>query len=464
MDLKDRTEEIQSIRSFVEGSDESAARKRIALLFDEGTFVEIGAFVKQRPTELGAVSAAAEGVVTGYGAVNGVLVFAFSQDISVLKGSVSEMNAEKICNIAEMARKARAPLVCMIDSCGIRLKEGIDALAGYGKIIAKLNSMSGETVIISSVFGTCAGAMSFIPAIADYSVMTENAELFLSSTDVVKARFGTTDAGTAEIAYRNGTVSAVCSSDSEAIDRIKDFISFTCDVYVTEDDINRLTPEIADIISSEGYDVRDVISAIADDSKMLELNPGYADNIVTSLINIDCCPVGVIANNGSLTSSASEKAAGFITLCDNCGIPLLTLANTDGFACDSNENILNSSLLVSAYINAEVPKVTLVIGKDYGAGYISMCSKQTGADIVYAYPCAEIAALPAETGAVFMCEQEIAQSEGDPVENRNAVIEKYRKTIASPLEAAKRGYVDDIIDIETTRQLLASSFGMLADK
>ncbi|MBQ4628321.1 MAG: hypothetical protein IJB44_04520 [Clostridia bacterium] len=175
MDLKGRTEEMRSVRATIEGSAKSAARKRIELLFDEGTFVEIGAFVKQRPTEFGAVDAAAESVVTGYGAVNGVLVFAFSQDVSVLKGAISEMNAEKICNIAEMARKAHAPLVSMLDSCGVRLHEGIDALAGYGKIIAKLNSIAGEIIHVSAVFGICAGAMSFVPAIADYSVMTKSA-------------------------------------------------------------------------------------------------------------------------------------------------------------------------------------------------------------------------------------------------------------------------------------------------
>lgn len=464
MDLKGRTEEMRSVRATIEGSAKSAARKRIELLFDEGTFVEIGAFVKQRPTEFGAVDAAAESVVTGYGAVNGVLVFAFSQDVSVLKGAISEMNAEKICNIAEMARKAHAPLVSMLDSCGVRLHEGIDALAGYGKIIAKLNSIAGEIIHVSAVFGICAGAMSFVPAIADYSVMTKSAELFLSSPDVVKARFGNNNAGTAEEAYKNGTISAICDSDEEAVAQIKEFISFVADIPVTEDDINRLTPEIADIISQPDYDVRNVIRSIADDGKVLELNAGYAENIVTALISIDCCPVGVVANNGVLTSAASEKASRFIAFCDNCGLSVLTLVNTDGFACENDENIANSSLLVSAYVTAEVPKVTLIIGKAYGSGYISMCSKQTGADIVYAYPCAEIATLPAETGAVFMCAQQIAQTEGDPIEGRDAIIAKYRETIASPFEAAKRGHVDDIIDIETTRQLIASSFGMLADK
>ncbi len=463
MDLKGRTEEMQKIRAAVEGTEKSAARKRIELLFDEGTFVEIGAFVKQRPTEFGSVEAAAESVVTGYGAVDGVLVFVFSQDVSVLKGAVSEMNAKKICNIADMAVKAHAPLVCMLDSCGVRLNEGIDALAGYGSILAKLNSLADETILVSAVFGTSAGAMSFIPAVSDYSVMTADAELFLSSPDVVKARFGNEKAGTADEAYKNGTVSAVCGSDEEAVAKIKEFIAFTCDVYVSEDDINRLTPEIADIISAAEFDVRDVIRSVADDGRVLELAPGCADNIVTALINIDCCITGVVANNGPLTSAASVKAAGFIAFCDKCGIPVLTLVDTDGFACENGENILDSSLLVSAYMNAEIPKVTLIIGKAYGSGYISMCSKQTGADIVYAYPCAEIASLPAETGAVFMCAQKIAQTEGDPIEGRDAVIAEYRKTIASPFEAAKRGHVDDIIDIETTRQLLASSFSMLAD-
>jgi len=464
MDFHGKAEKVINARAAIEDKNKSAARKRLLALFDEGTFVEIGAFVKQRPTEFGAVDGAAEGVVTGYGAVNGVLVFAFSQDVSVIKGAVSEMNAKKICNIAEMAIKANAPLVSMLDSCGVRLHEGVDALAGYGDLISVLNKIAGQTVHVSAVFGTCAGAMSFVPATADYALMMKNAELFLSSPDVVKARYGEKSAGTAETAYKNGTVSAVCESEEEIIAKIKEFIAYTNDAYVTEDDINRQTPEIADIIENNG-DVRDIIKSIADDGRMLELYGGYAENIITALINLDCSPVGVVANNGALNSDAAEKAAQFVSFCDDCGISVLTLANTDGFECESKQNIKNSSLLVSAYVNSDVPKVTLIIGKDYGAGYITMCSKQTGADIVYAYANAEIAALPAETGAVFMLGQEIASSKNkNPIEGRDEVINKYRETIASPFEAAKRGYIDDIIDVETTRQLLASSFGMLADK
>lgn len=471
MDVHGRTAELLRQRAAVEGSPDkqSAARKRLQLLFDEGTFVETGAFVKQRPTELNGVSAEAEGVVTGYGSVNGMLVFAFSQDVSVLKGSVSEMNSKKICDTAAMAVKAKAPFVSMIDSCGIRLHEGIDALSGYGRIISAFNDLSGECVHASVVFGTAAGPLSFLPAMADYSVIMKNAELFMSSPDVVKARYNDMSAGTSKKAFENGTVSEICSTEQEAIDAVKTFLSVTCDVPVTEDEVNREVPEICDILSADGYDVKNVISAVADDGKQLELYKGFAKNIVTSVINLDCMTVGVIANQnkenkGALTSAAAKKAAKFISLCEDLGMPVLSLVDTNGFEAAADENIEDASLLALSYINAEIPKITLIMGRAYGSGYVSMCSKETGADLVYAYPTAEIAALPAETGAVFMCAQELVQTAGNPVKEREALIEKYRTTIASVYEAAKRGYIDDIIDISTTRQLLISGFDMLAEK
>ena len=441
----------------MDNNEKTIARQRIESLFDEGTFVEIGGNVRQRGGEN------AESVITGYGAVNGVLVFAFSQDVSVLKGSIGEMHARKICTIIEMAQKAEAPVAAMLDSNGARLLEEAEALAAYGKILAAVNDYLGTNALISMVFGTCAGAMSFIPAMSDYSVMLKKAELFLSSPDVVKARYNDASAGTSDAAYANGTVSLVCETEDEAIASVKDFISTLCDVYVTSDDINRLTPEIADYLAAKNYDVKSVIRTIADDGKMTELYAGAAQNIVTAVINLNCMKAGVIANqpaveNGVLTSAAAEKAARFIEFCDCFGIPVISLVNTDGFACDKNENIFAASKLVSAFSNAYVTKIALIMGKAYGSGYVSMCPPN--ADIVYAYANAEIACLSAETGAVFMLGQKLEQSK-TPIEDREALIEEYRKTIASPDSAARSGYIHDIIDVETTRQLLISSLDMM---
>ncbi len=468
MDVKNKTAALKKLRTSIE-ADSSPARKRLEMLFDEGTFVEIGAFVKQRPSEFGKTEAAAEGVVTGYGSVAGTLVFAFAQDPSVLKGSISEMNAKKICNIAEMAVKANAPIVSMIDTCGIRLLEGMDALSGYGKILKKFNKVAGAVFHVSIVFGTSAGAMSFIPATADYTIMMKDAEMFLSSPDVVRARFNDSKAGTAESAFKNGTVSKICATEKDAVEACKDFLNTVCVPAEATDDINRLVPEISKIIAKDKYDVLALIKAIADNGKVFEIYPGAAENIVTAIIRMGAMTVGVVANqpkseNGRMTSAAAKKAAKFIDFCDFAGISILNIVDTDGYEPLPDENLEDAAILPLSYINASVPKVTLIVGKAYGAGYISMCSKTSGADIVLAYPTAQIACLPAETGAVFMSAQTIVQTKANPVEERDALIAQYRDTIASPYEAAKHGYVDDIIEIQTTRQLLISTFDMLSEK
>ncbi len=468
MDVKGKTTALKKLRESIETASGSA-RKRLAMLFDEGTFVEIGAFVKQRPSEFGVAEAAAEGVVTGYGSVNGVLVFAFAQDPSVLKGSISEMNAKKICNLAEMALKADAPIVSMIDTCGVRLLEGVDALSGYGKILKKFNKVAGSIFHISIVFGVSAGAMSFLPALADYTIVLKDSEIFLSSPDVVRARFNDGKAGTAAVAYERGLASLVCKTEGEAVKGCKEFINFVCSPAKPADDINRLVPEISKIIAKDGYNMLDVIKSVADEGKVFEMYSGCAGNLVTAIIKLGGFTVGVIGNqpkvrNGILDTAAAKKAAKFIDFCEFAGISLLSLVDTNGYDPDPEENIEDIVLQPLSFINAEVPKITLIIGKAYGAGYVSMCSKTGGSDLVLAYPTAQIACLPAESGAVFMSAQTIVQTNADPVEEREQLIAQYRNTIASPYEAAKHGYVDDIIEIQTTRQLLISSFDMLSAK
>lgn len=465
MKAQEKTAQIDALRAEIESKPAAfsgtSARERLALLFDEGSFVEVGAFVRQRPTEYGC-AAEPEAVVTGYGAVDGVLVFAFAQDPAVSKGALSEMHAQKIKNIVSMAIKADAPLVSFLDSCGMRLGEGIDALAGYGEILSLCSEIQGVIPHVCVVSGVCAGALSFLPAFADYTVMLKNAELFLSAPSVVQARFGA-KTGDAASAYEAGLASVICDTDAQAADAVKAFFNAFGAVEAA-DDCNRLTGAISDIISVDGYDVTAVINQIADNGGFVEFCGGYAKNIVTGLIHMDGTPCGVIANqpaveNGDLDAKACDKAAKFIEFCDNYDIPVITLVDTDGFAVEVGANICESARLVAAYADSDAVKITLITGRAYGAGYLSMGAKHTGADVVLAYPTAQIAALPADTGAVFMGEKEIASSD-NPAATRAALIASYAETMASPLQAAQRGHVDDIIDIATTRQLLISSLNL----
>lgn len=465
MNAQEKFAQIESIRAEIEEKPASfsgnTARERLKLLFDEGTFVEVGAFVRQRPTEYGCAEAL-EGVVTGYGAVDGVLVFAFAQDPVVDKGAVSEMHARKIKNIITMAMKADAPVVSFLDSCGMRVGEGVDALAGYGEILSLCSEMQGVIPHVCVVNGVCAGAMSFLPAFADYTVMRNDAELFLSSPSVVQARFGV-KTGDAQSAYQSGLASVLCDTDEQAAQAVKTFFT-AFGAVEPEDDVNRLTPQIAEIVSAEGYDASSVIAQIADCGEMVEFSGGYAKNIITGLIHLDGTPCGVIANNpavddGDLNAAACDKASKFIEFCDNYDIPVITLVDTNGFAVEVGANISESARLVCAYADSDGVKITLITGRAYGAGYLSMGAKHTGADVVLAYPTAQIAALPADTGAVFLGSKQISESD-TPAETRNELIASYGETMASPLQAAQRGYVDDIVEISTTRQLLISSLNV----
>lgn len=463
MDVQGKNKKWNEMRDAIDGAYSSGkAMSRLNALFDEGTFVEVGAFVRQRPTEFGSVSEN-EGVVTGYGSVNGQLVFAFAQEPEILKGSISEMHARKICNVMDMALKADAPFVSLIDCSGLRINEGIDALCGYGKILAKCNELLGNVLHVSVVFGTCAGALSFIPTLADYTVVTEKSELFLSSPVVVEAKYGKSGAGTAAVAYKNGVASVVAANDGDAVAKAVEFIDFITEADEVEDDYNRLVPEIETVIADDCYDVKKVIESLADNNKALYMYDGSAENIVTALINLGDELVGVVANrpsvkNGALDAAAAKKAARFVGFCNDFDIPLLSLVDTEGFEADKDENIEDCALLINAFANAEVPKVSLVIGKAYGSGYLSMCSKVTGADVALALTTAEISAVSPTVGGIFFGD-EIAAAEG-----RDAAIADYREKTASPYEAAKRGYVDDVIEPLTARQLLISSFEMLEMK
>ena len=465
MDVQKKSAEIAALRAEIEerSGGESGARERLMRLFDEGTFVEVGAFVRQRPTEYGACDGP-EAVVTGYGAVDGALVFAFAQDGAVMKGALSEMHAQKIKTLLSMALRADAPVVSFLDCCGMKISEGMDALGGYGEILSLCGEIRGEIPHVCVVNGVCAGAMSFLPAFADYTVMLKSAELFLAAPSVVAARGGET-CGDAENAYESGIASVICDDFDAALTAVREFFN-AFDDAAASDDPNRLTPEIADLLSEEHYDVRRLIAAVADDGKYTEFSSGNAANLVTALIHLDGVTCGVVANqpaadDGALDAAACVKGAKFIEFCDNFEFPVITFTDTAGFAAKA-QNIADSALLLSAYTSASTVKLTLITGKAFGAGYLSMGTKHTGADVVLAYPTAQIAALPADTGAVFLGQQQIAAA-GQPAEKRQELIARYADTLASPLQAAQRGAVDDIIDFATTRQLLISSLNLFLE-
>ncbi len=460
MNAQEKSAQLTSLRAALEQKPEGfsgmSARERLALLFDEGSFVEVGAFVRQRPSEFGTTDGAAEGVVTGYGAVNGVLVFAFAQDPSVLRGSVSEMHAAKIVSILQMARKAGAPVVSFLDSCGLRLKEGIDALTGYGKVLSLCSEIRGELLHICVLSGVCSGALSFIPAFADYVIALEGAELFLSSPDVLPA-------GSSSDGWK-ALVSAVCSDDAAAAGQVRQFLNAFRGSDGTDDDVNRLTPELETVLSVSGYDVNSVVACLADNGVLLPFLPEFAPNLVTGLICLDGLPVGVVANqpavkDGSLDGDAARKAGRFLDFCDRFAIPVLSLVDTEGFSPDGGADISACGELLAAYTRAETVKITLITGRAYGAGYLTMGSKSTGADVVLALPTAQIASLPARTGAVFLGQQDLANA-SSPVEKREELIASYAETLASPVQAAARGEVDDIIAFATARQLLISSLNL----
>lgn len=442
---KEQSMDFEERRASIE--KKCAARTRLELLFDQGSFVEVGTFVTQKPVEFGTACVdEPESVITGYGSVNGYLTFAFAQNSDISKGAVSEMSAKKICAIADMAVKAGAPLVAFLDSCGVLLSEGMDALAGYASVISKLNAIKGKTTFVAVVCGVCSGAMSFAVSNADYTITTEKGCLFLSSPDVIKARFN-------QEGDKFG-FDCSCTDDSQAADKAREYISFLWDSDVS-DDLNREVPELAG-----GVAASEIAKAVSDSNKCLVYGDCKNSSIFTALIKLNGRTIGVVANNGLLNGSACRKASRFVSFCERISVPVLTVCDTDGFSPDTHECIGACSSLVNAYMNASVPKVTLISGKAYGAGYVTMCPKAC-ADIVYAFPTAQIACLSAETGAVFMMSQRLENSD-HPVEDRNAIIEEYRTTLASPYEAARRGYVDDIIDPKYTRQLLISAFEMLA--
>ncbi len=466
------------------------ARERLDLLFDEGTFVELDMYVKHRCTNFGfeKVDAPAEGVVTGYGKVDGRLVYAYSQDFTVVGGSLGEMHAAKITKVMDNALKVGAPLVGLNDSGGARIQEGIDALKGFGDIFFRNTMASGVIPQITAIMGPCAGGAVYSPAIADFIFMVDQtSQMFITGPQVIKTVTG--EEVTAEAlggAMTHNSVSGVShfvsSDDETCISEIRRLLSYlpsnnmeTAPVFATDHDVNELAEQLNDLMPdnpNKPYDVFNIITAIVDDGDYYEYFQHYAKNIVTCFARLNGQTIGIIANQanylaGCLDINASDKAARFIRTCDAFNIPILTIEDTPGFLPGTTQEyggiIRHGAKMLYAYSEATVPMITLIVRKAYGGAYIGMGSKHLGTDVVFAWPTAEIAVMGPEGAANIVFRNDIKNAK-NPAETRQKLIDDYKAEFATPYKAAERGFVDDVIEPATTRGKLIDAFDMLASK
>lgn len=471
-------------------SGKLTARERITLLFDENTFVELDAFVKHRCTNFDMVDtdAPAEGVVTGYGKVNGRLVYAYAQDFTVVGGSLGEMHAGKICKVMDLALKMGAPCVGMNDSGGARIQEAVDALKGYGSIFFRNTISSGVIPQISVIMGPCAGGAVYSPAITDFIFMVEQtSQMFITGPQVIKAVTG--EEVTAEAlggALTHNSISGVAhykgSDDEVVIMEVRRLLSFLpsnnlekAPSYDCSDDPNKIVDELDSIIPenpNKAYDVKDIIRAIVDDGDFMEYQELFAKNIVTGYARLNGQTVGIIANQpkvmaGALDINASDKAARFIRTCDSFNIPVINIEDVPGFLPGTSQEyggiIRHGAKMLYAYSEATVPKITMITRKAYGGSYIAMCSKELGADMVFAWPSAEIAVMGPDGAANIIFRKDIEKSD-NPVETRANKIQSYKDEFATPYKAAERGYVDDIIEPSHSRIRLIDALEMLSTK
>ncbi len=443
-----------------------SARERMALLFDEGTFVELDAFVKHRCTNFGMekLEAPAEGVVTGYGQVDGRLVYAYAQDFTVVGGSLGEMHAAKICKVMDNAIKVGAPVVGLNDSGGARIQEAVDALAGYGKIFYKNTLASGVIPQITAIMGPCAGGAVYSPALTDFIFMVDKtSQMFITGPQVIKTVTGeevSAEAlgGAMTHNQTSGVAQYIASNDEECIAEIRRLLSFlpsnnmeTAPVYDSADDVNKIVEELNSIIpdsSNKPYDMKDVITALVDDGDFFEYQPYFAQNILTGFARIGGKSVGIIANQpkvlaGCLNIDASDKSARFIRTCDAFNIPLLNIIDVPGFLPGTSQEyggiIRHGAKMLYAYSEATVPKVSLIVRKAYGGSYLAMCSKDLGADVVLAWPSAEIAVMGPQGAANIIFRKDISDAD-NPAEMRQKKVDEYTAEFATPYKAAERGF------------------------
>ena len=467
-----------------------SARERIDLLLDEGTFEEIDKFVMHRSKDFGLDKEhyLGDGVVTGYGEINGRLVYVFSQDFTVFGGSLSETHAEKICKIMDMAMKNGAPVIGLNDSGGARIQEGVNSLGGYADIFYRNTLASGVVPQISAIMGPCAGGAVYSPAITDFILMVENTSyMFVTGPNVVKTV--TQENVTAEElggasahSTKSGVTHFACANEVEALNHIKRLLSYipqNCEdqapVYPYEmkkDESRKVLDALVPENPNHPYDMRDVVRGIVDEESFMEVHENYADNIVVGFARLAGRSIGIVGNQpqsmaGVLDNHASIKAARFVRFCDSFNVPLLVLVDVPGFLPGTDQEwngiIVNGAKLLYAFSEATVPRITVITRKAYGGAYDVMNSKHIGADMNYAWPTAEIAVMGAKGASEIIFKKEIAEAE-DPEAKLQEKVDEYTAKFANPYRAAHRGFIDEVIFPSETRTKLIKAFKMLENK
>jgi len=465
------------------------ARERIEILVDKGSFEEIGKFVMHRSKDFGLDKEhyLGDGVVTGYGKINGRLTYIFAQDFTVFGGSLSETHAEKIIRIMDLAMKNGAPVVGLNDSGGARIQEGVLSLAGYADIFYKNTLASGVIPQISAVMGPCAGGAVYSPAITDFILMVENTSyMFVTGPNVVKT-VTHEDVTSEELggamthAVKSGVTHFVSPNEVECILSIKKLLSYipqNCEDLAPRlpyQEANENRPALASLIPlnpNQPYDMREVITELTDSDSFFEVHTYFAENIVVGFARIAGRSIGIVANQpavlaGVLDINASQKAARFVRFCDCFNVPLLVLEDVPGFLPGTDQEwngiISNGAKLLYAFCEATVPRITVITRKAYGGAYDVMNSKHIGADMNFAWPTAEIAVMGASGAAEIIFKKEIAEAE-NPAEKLREKVEEYTRKFANPFRAAHRGYIDEVIYPEQTREKLIRAFGMLENK
>ncbi len=471
-------------------SGRMTARERMEYFFDEGTFIELDAFIQHRCTNFGMEKEElpAESVITGYGKVEGRLVYAFAQDFTIFGGSLGEMHAKKICKVMDMALKVGCPLVGLNDSGGARIQEGVDSLSAYGDIFFRNTRCSGVIPQISAIMGPCAGGAVYSPAITDFVFMVDQtSQMFITGPQVIKTVTGeeiSAEGLGGAMAHNSvsGCAQFVSSNDENCLDEIRRLLSFLpsnnlekAPVFAFEGDLNEKIDELNEIIpdnANKAYDMHTIIKKLIDDEDYMEYQAHYSKNIITCFARINGKSVGIIANQpsvmaGCLDMNAADKCAKFVRTCDAFNIPLLTIVDVPGFLPGVKQEhdgiIRHGAKILYAYSEATVPQVTLITRKAYGGAYVAMSSKSIGADTVLAWPTAEIAVMGV-AGAVNILFRNEIKAAGDAKEKTKELSEQYSKEIANPYQAAKRGLVDDIIEPSTSRQRIIDAFNMLEGK
>src|SRR6266545_4581028 len=502
MSMREKLDLLQQKRAEAElggGADRIAAqhekgkmtaRERLAVLLDPGTFVELDRFVTHRSTDFGLADEKylGDGVVTGYGRIDGRLVYVFSQDFTVFGGSLSEAYAEKICKVMDLAMKVGAPIVGLNDSGGARIQEGVASLGGYAEIFLRNVLASGVVPQISVVMGPCAGGAVYSPAMTDFTIMVEHSSyMFVTGPNVVKTvTHEEVDAeylgGRRIIKKKSGVAHLAARDEADALDAVRRILVHLPQNnlaapprVVARDSSDRMDPNLDHVVPDDPrlpYDMHQVLSGVVDDGEFLEIQPGWAQNILVGFARLGGRSIGVVAQQpailaGALDIDASTKAARFVRTCDCFNVPLVTLVDVPGFLPGVGQEdggiIRNGAKLLFAYCEVTVPKVTVITRKAYGGAYDVMCSKHIRGDFNFAWPSAELAVMGPEGAVQIVFKKEIEEAR-EPKKREAQLVQEYRERFANPYIAAGMGYLDDVIEPPETRPRVISAFTVLRTK